>query len=158
VLSALQIQKIQPAAIMSLTYQQKAHAQYNTCITINALLHVSAPTTPSSGFMIQSVISSHIQDVQLKSGSYSNTINLFLRFTTCYITQLTCIYSKCLKLCPFISMHLSTRFTIFLATFLRVLSFTSSTARVIFIFKILNFSKNFVYSGRKTSFLNNFPK
>jgi len=44
-----------------------------------------------------------------------------LRFTTCYITQLTCIYSKCWKRCPFISVHLSTlstRFTMFLATFL----------------------------------------
>jgi hypothetical protein len=46
-----------------------------------------------------------------------------LRFTTCYITQLNCIYSKCWKWCPFISMHLSTCFTIFLATFLSVLSF-----------------------------------
>ena len=45
------------------------------------------------------------------------------RFKTCYITQLTCIYSKCWKWCPFISMHLSTRFTTFLATFLSVLSF-----------------------------------
>ena len=47
----------------------------------------------------------------------------FLRFTSCYITQLTCIYSKCWKWCPFISVHLSTRFTMFLATFLSVLSF-----------------------------------
>jgi hypothetical protein len=46
-----------------------------------------------------------------------------LRFTICYITQLTCIYSKCWKWCPFISMHLSTGFTMFLATFLSVLSF-----------------------------------
>jgi len=46
-----------------------------------------------------------------------------LRFTTCYITQLTCIYSKCWKWCPFISMHLSTRFTMFPATFISVLSF-----------------------------------
>jgi hypothetical protein len=46
-----------------------------------------------------------------------------LRFTTCYITQVTCIYSKCWKWCPLISMHLSTRFTMFLATFLSVLSF-----------------------------------
>ena len=45
-----------------------------------------------------------------------------LRFTTCYITQLTYIYSKCWKWCPFISVHLSTRFTMFLATFLSVLS------------------------------------
>jgi hypothetical protein len=57
-----------------------------------------------------------------------------LRFTTCYITQLTRIYSKCWKWCPFISMHLSTRFTMFLATFLSVLLFTSSMAWVIFIF------------------------
>ena len=40
------------------------------------------------------------------------------RFTTCDFTQLTCIYSKCWKWCPFISVHLSTRFTMFLATFL----------------------------------------
>ena len=46
-----------------------------------------------------------------------------LRFTTYYITQLTCIYSKCWKWSPFISMHLSTCFTMFLATFLSVLSF-----------------------------------
>jgi len=46
-----------------------------------------------------------------------------LRFTTCYITQLTCMYSKCWKWCPFISMHLSTHFTMFLVTFLSVLSF-----------------------------------
>ena len=64
-----------------------------------------------------------------------------LRFTTCYITQLSCICSKCWKWCPFISMHLSTGFTMFLAIFLSVLSFTSSMARVIFIFKILNFSR-----------------
>ena len=64
-----------------------------------------------------------------------------LRFTTCYITQLVCIYSKCWKWCPFISVHLSTRYIMFLATFLNVLSFISSMARVIFIFKILNFSK-----------------
>jgi hypothetical protein len=81
-----------------------------------------------------------------------------LGFTTCYITQLTCIYSKCWKWCPFISMHISTCFTMFLATFLSVLSFTFSMARVIFIFKILNFSKKLFYSGRKTLFLNNFPK
>ena len=66
-----------------------------------------------------------------------------LRFTTCYITELTCIYNKCWKWCPFILMHLSTRFTMFLTTFLSVLSFTSSMAWVIFIFKILNFSKKF---------------
>ena len=57
-----------------------------------------------------------------------------LRFTTCYITHLTCIYSKCWKLYPFISMHLLTRFTMILATFFSVVSFTSSMAWVIFIF------------------------
>jgi len=62
-----------------------------------------------------------------------------LRFTTCYITQLSCIYSKCWKWCPFISLHLSKRFTMFLATFLSVLSFTSSMARVIFIFYCFRF-------------------
>ena len=46
-----------------------------------------------------------------------------LRITTYYITQLTCIYSKCWKWCPFISMHLSARFTMFFATILSVLSF-----------------------------------
>jgi hypothetical protein len=65
-----------------------------------------------------------------------------LRFAACYITQLTCIYSKCWKWCPFISVHLSTRFTMFLTTFLSVLLFTSSMAQIIFFFKILNFSKN----------------
>ena len=79
-----------------------------------------------------------------------------LRFTTRYVTQLTCIYSKCCKWCPFISMHLSIRFTVFLPTFLSIF-FTSSMARVT-IFAIalftgaclLNFQRNFVYSGRKT--------
>jgi len=74
-----------------------------------------------------------------------------LRFT-CYITQLTYIYSKCWKWCPFISMHLSTRFTMFLTTFLGVLSFTSSLARVIFIFKILNFSKKLFTVGIRHRF------
>jgi len=57
-----------------------------------------------------------------------------LRFTTCYVTHLAFIYSKCWRWCPFISVHLSTRFTMFLETFLSVLSFTSSMARVILIF------------------------
>jgi hypothetical protein len=59
---------------------------------------------------------------------------ILIRFTTCYITQLNCIYSKCWKWCPLISMHLSTRFAMFLPTILSVLSFTSSMARVIFLF------------------------
>jgi len=59
----------------------------------------------------------------LKVDRISIWVIYLLRFTTCYITQLTCIYSKCWKWCLFISMHLSTRFTMFLATFLSVLSF-----------------------------------
>jgi hypothetical protein len=43
--------------------------------------------------------------------------NLFTTITTCYITQLACVYSKCWKLCPFISVHLSTRFTMFHADY-----------------------------------------
>jgi hypothetical protein len=58
----------------------------------------------------------NIQGVQLKSGSYFNIGNLF---TTCYITQLTWIYGRCWKLCPFISVHLSTRFTMFLLNLFR---------------------------------------
>jgi hypothetical protein len=64
-----------------------------------------------------------VQCVQLKSGPILIWVIYLLRFTTCYITHLTCIYSKCWKWCPFISMHLSTRFTMFLATYLSVLSF-----------------------------------
>jgi hypothetical protein len=45
------------------------------------------------------------------------------RFTICYITQLTCIYSWCWKWCSFISVHLLTSFTMFLTTFLSVLSY-----------------------------------
>ena len=56
------------------------------------------------------------------------------RFTTCYITQLTCIYSKCWKWCSFISMHLSTRFTMFLATYLSVLSFEPVSRNFVIIF------------------------
>jgi len=87
------------------------------------------------------VIVVSVQDVQIKSGPILIWVIYLLRFTTCFITQLTCIYSKCCKWCQFISMHLSTRFTMFIATFLSVISFTSSIARVIFVFKILNFSK-----------------
>jgi hypothetical protein len=65
----------------------------------------------------------YILDVQLKSGPNLIWVIYLLRFTTCYITQLICIYSKCWKWCPFISMHLSTRFIMFLATFLSGLSF-----------------------------------
>ena len=64
-----------------------------------------------------------LQGVQLNSGPILIWVIYLLRFTTYYITQLTCIYSKFWKWCPFISMHLSTRFTMFLATFLSVLSF-----------------------------------
>jgi hypothetical protein len=82
-----------------------------------------------------------------------------LRFTTWYITQLTCIYSKCWKWCPFISMHLSTRFTMFLITFLSVLSFFNYFRNSTFYWCLPSiFQRNFVYSGLKTSFLNNVPK
>ena len=65
----------------------------------------------------------YIQGVQVKSGPILIWVIYLMRFTTCYITQLICIYSKCWKWCPFISMHLLTRFTMFLGTFLSVLSF-----------------------------------
>ena len=66
-----------------------------------------------------------------------------LRFTTCYITQLTRIYSKCWKLCKFMSMNLSTRFTMFLATLLSLLSFLIIFAIALFTGAyLLNFSKN----------------
>jgi hypothetical protein len=68
-----------------------------------------------------------LQSVQIKSGPILIWVIYLLRFTTCYtcytcITELTCIYSKCWKWCSFISMHVSTRFTMFLATLLSVLS------------------------------------
>jgi hypothetical protein len=47
-----------------------------------------------------------IQSVQLKSGPILIWVIYLLRFTTCYITKLTCIYSKCWKWCQIISMHL----------------------------------------------------
>jgi len=78
-----------------------------------------SPGTKSVYFM-----GSHIQSVKLKSGPILIWVIYLLRFTTYYITQLTCICSKCWKWCPFISMLLSTRFTMFLATFLNVLPFT----------------------------------
>jgi hypothetical protein len=59
-----------------------------------------------------------------------------LRFTTCYITQLTCIYSKCWKWCPFISMHLSTCFTMFLVTFLTVLSVFNHIPNITFYWRL----------------------
>ena len=92
-------------------------------------------------------IKSKYREFNLKVDRILIWVIYLLRFT-CYITQLIFIYSKCWKWCPFISVHLSTRFTMFLATFASVLSFTSSMARVI-IFVIalctgaclLNFSK-----------------
>jgi hypothetical protein len=71
-----------------------------------------------------------------------------LRFTTCYITQLTCIYSKCWKWRPFISLHLSTRSTMFLATFLSVLSFLIIFAIALFTGAcLLNFSYKLCLQG-----------
>jgi len=95
----------------------------------------------------------------LKGDRILTRVIYLLRFTTCYITQPTCIYSKCWKWCPFISMHLSTRFTMFLSTFLTVLSFFNHFRNSTFYWRLTSiFQRNFVYSGRKTSFLNNFPK
>ena len=83
-----------------------------------------------------------------------------LRFTTCYITQLNFLYSESWRWCPFISIHLSTRFTMFLATFHSILSFFNHFRNSTFYWRLPSkfFKWNFVYSGRKTSFLNNFPK
>ena len=68
-------------------------------------------------------LTASVQVVQLKGDRILIWVIYLLIFTTCCITQLTSIYNKCWKWCPFISMHLSTRFTMFLATFLSVLSF-----------------------------------
>ena len=89
-----------------------------------------------------------------------------LRFTTCYIAQLTCIYSKFWKWCPFISMHLSTCFTMFLAIFLSVLSFTSSVEffnhfrNSTFYWRLPSkfFKETLSTVGVRHRFLNNFPK
>jgi len=98
-------------------------------------------TRPEESYRLCCVVVCDIQVFNLKVDLILIWVICLLRFTACYITQLTCIYIKCWKWCLFISMHLSTRFSMFLATFLSVLSFTSSMARVIIIFKILNFSK-----------------
>jgi len=90
-----------------------------------------------------------VQGVQLKSGPILMWVIYLLRFTTCYITQLTCVYSKCWKWCPFVSVRLSTRFAMFLATFLSGLLFEPVSWNFLIIFAIalftgaclLNFSK-----------------
>ena len=83
-----------------------------------------------------------------------------LRFTTCYIIQLTCIYSKHWKWCPFISMHLSTRFTMFLATFLSVLSFFNNFRNSTFCWHLPSkfFKETLCTVDIRHCFLNNFPK
>jgi hypothetical protein len=73
-----------------------------------------------------------IQGVQIKSGLISIWVIYLLIFTTSFITQLISIYSKCWKWCSFISIHLSTRFTMFLATFLSVLSFFNHFGNITF--------------------------
>jgi hypothetical protein len=77
--------------------------------------------------------------VQLKSGPYFNMSNLCTKiYNKLYYT--TNLYlNKCWKWCPFISLHLSTCFTMFLKTFISVLSFTSLMAWVIFIFNCFRF-------------------
>jgi hypothetical protein len=47
-----------------------------------------------------------IHGVQLKTGPILISVIYLIRFATCYIKQLACIYSKCWKLCQFISVHL----------------------------------------------------
>ena len=79
-----------------------------------------------------------VQGVQLKSGPILMWVIYLLRFTTCYITQLTRIYSKCWKWRPFISVYLSTRFTMFLATFLSVLSFLNHFRNSTFYWRLLS--------------------
>jgi len=78
----------------------------------------------------------HIQVFNLKVDRILIRVIHLLSFTTCHITQLICIYSKCWKWCPFISMHLSTRFTMFLATFLSVLSFFNHFRNSIFYWRL----------------------
>jgi hypothetical protein len=102
-------------------------------------LHVSGSHVPI--IMRINCINTSGTGVQLKSDRILIWVIYLLKFTLCYITQLNFICSKCWKWCPFISMHLSTPVTMFLATFLSILSFHSSMSRVIFIFKILIFSK-----------------
>ena len=66
------------------------------------------PKTVNQCIIFFSVIQTgHIlQGVHLKNGPILIRVIYLLRFTTCYITQLTCIYSKCWKWCPSISMYL----------------------------------------------------
>jgi hypothetical protein len=97
-------------------------------------------------------------------------VTYLLRFTTCYITQITCIYSKCWKWCPFISMHLSTRFAMFLTTFLPITilvqkctcftEFFNHFRNSTFYWRLPSkfFKETLSTVGVKTSFLNNFPK
>jgi len=90
---------------------------------LNSICHLLTLLGAHHILHISRIRVNELQSVQLKSGPIWIWVIYLLRFTTCYITQLTCIYDKCWKWCPFISRHLSTRFTIFLAPFLNVLSF-----------------------------------
>ena len=119
------------------------------------LLKVSVEYLIFGEFMVSY---SNIQSVQLKSGPYFN-MSYLLRFTTCCITQLTSIYSKCWKWCTFISMHLSTRFHHVPRNFSyhSFIYFVDGASNIYFQNSKF-FKETFVYSGRKTSFLNNFPK
>ena len=95
-----------------------------------------------------------VQGVELKSGPILIWVIYVLRFTTCYITQLTCVYSKFWKWCPFISVHLSTRFTMFLATFLSVVSFFNHFRNSTFYWRLSSkfFKETFSTVGVRYSF------
>ena len=98
-----------------------------------------------------------VQDVQLKSGPYFNMRNLFTNiYNMLYYT--TNLYLQ--QVLEMMSIHFNTLIDTFhhvprnLAFFHLLLRwherYTSSKFQI--------FQRNFIYSGRKTSFLNNFPK
>jgi hypothetical protein len=87
--------------------------QENNGLVCRNLFIINYPRYKTSPFLYQSQI---YRVLNLKSGPYFNISNLF---TTCYITQITWIYSNCRKWCPFFSLHLSTRFTMFLLNHFR---------------------------------------
>ena len=113
----------------------KSTADYNViillwhlvCVLISYLKKTSSFSVknPSWLLILREMTTTLYTVFNLKLDRILILVIYLLRFTTFYITQVTSIYNKCWKWCPFISMHLSTRFITFLATFLRVLSFTS---------------------------------
>jgi hypothetical protein len=99
-----------------------------------------------------------IQDVQLKSGPYFNMSNLFTKIYNMlyYITNL--YLQQVLEM--IISVHLSTRFTMFLATFRSVLSFFNNFRSSTFYWHLPSkfFKGTLSTVGVSHRFLNNFPK